>query len=82
MTSYSSIKTSKFKKNTLRWIENTGGVEITNMGKHTKIHCIHNGQSFPLPTSHKYINKFIIKNLIKWLEENNVCTEDEFNNNI
>ncbi len=82
MTNYASIKTSKFKKGILKWIENVGGVEITNKGKHCKIHCIHNGQSFPLPLSHRHINKFLIKRFVEWLEKNEICTKEEFDNNI
>ena len=82
MTNYISIKTSKFKKKVLKWLENINGVEITNKGKHAKIHCIHNGRSFTLPLSHRQINRFIIKDFITWLEKNEICTREEFDNKL
>ena len=82
MTNYASVKTSKFKKGVLRWVENIGGTEVKGGGKHTKIHCIHNGQSFPLPLSHRHVNRFLIKDFIAWLEKNEICTKEEFDNKL
>ena len=82
MTSYTSIKTSKFKKGVLKWLKNTKKIKIASSGKHHKIHCNHNGESFPLPLSHREINRYLVKNFARWLEKNEICTKEEFNSHL
>lgn len=72
------IKTKKFK-NVLKWIGGLDGVEIGKGGNHTvKVHCIHNGNKYPLPASHKTINKHIVKDFGKWLEKNEICLMEDY----
>lgn len=80
--SYGDIKTKKFK-NVLKWIDNLSGVEVGKGGKHNiKVHCIHNGQKYPIPTSHRNINKYIVADFGKWLVKNGICTIEEYNERI
>ena len=52
---------------------------MTKGGRHnTKVHCIHNGQKYPLPTSHKVVNKHIIKDFGEWLARNGLCTIEDY----
>lgn len=81
MTEYASVKTSKLK-NVLKWLKNIGGVEITSRGRHAKIRCNHNGNTFPLPISHKNVNRFIIKKFAEWLVENEICGKEEFDSRL
>ena len=79
MSGYTDIKSKKLKKGLLRWLDNKKGVEISEGGKHQiKITCIHNGKSFPIPCNHSTINKFMVKGLMKFLVQNEICAKEEF----
>ena len=78
MSGYGDIKTKKFLR-ALNWLENNKPVTIQKGGRHNiKVTCIHNGRSFPLPTSHSEINKHIVKKFVDWLAFNGICTKEEF----
>ena len=62
----------------LKWLKKNRAVEVSDSGKHTKIKCIHTGESFPLPTSHSTMNKHILKNFLNWCKENEICSREEF----
>ncbi len=72
------IKTKKFLKIVQR-IAAQAAIEIKPGGRHNyKVLCIHTGNSYPLPANHPTINKYIVKSFGKWLEENKVCSFEEF----
>ncbi|MBU4338536.1 hypothetical protein KKD57_03185 [Patescibacteria group bacterium] len=82
MSGYTDIKSKKFKRDILKWLESIG-LEIKSAGKHQiKIKCIHNGKSFPVPANHPEINKYMIDNLMKFLVTNEMCTKEEFDERI
>lgn len=83
MGKYANIKSKKFKKKILKWLDSKDDIEITKGGRHNiKVACIHTGESYPIPCSHKEINKNIISDFVKWLEENNICEQEEFDNRL
>lgn len=83
MGEYANIKYKKFKKGILRWLENRDGVRIESGGKHNiKVSCIHTGNLYPIPKDHNEINKHIVKDFMKWLVKNEICTEEEFDERI
>ncbi len=78
MGGYANIKIKKFY-NFLEWLKNHKPVEVISGGKHVvKIRCIATNEVYPLPLSHKVINKHIIKSFRDWLIKNDVCTQEEF----
>ena len=78
MASYVDVKSRKIKR-LLKWLVNNTGVEVGSAsGKHTKVTCIHNGRSFPLPLSHRVVNRYIVEAFGKWLVDNEVCSKEEF----
>lgn len=62
----------------LKWLANNKTVEATDGGRHTKVMCIRNGKAFPVPTTHQFVNKHILKAFMEWCVENEVCTKEEF----
>ena len=82
MSGYGDIKTKKFL-NVITWLKNHKPVTVGKGGRHNlKIVCIHNEQSFSLPTSHPEINKHIVKAFADWLVKNEICTKEEFDEKI
>lgn len=78
MSGYTDVKNKKMK-NLLKKLQNQTDIEIFQGGRHnTKVSCIHTGESYPIPNSHRYINKHIVKDFMKWLVRNEVCTKKEF----
>lgn len=63
----------------LRWLQSHRSVEIKPGGRHnTKVTCIRNNATYPLPTSHRVINKHIVNDFMQWLVKNEICTKGEF----
>jgi len=82
MADYADIKSRKVVR-FLRWLVENKGVEVTSGGRHNyKVTCIRNGKSFPIPSSHKIINRFVVKAFVDWLVENEICTKEEFDGHI
>ena len=80
---FGDVKTKKFLKRVVRWLGNKQGIEITRGGRHNlKVHIIHNGKKYPLPTSHPTMNKHIVADFGKWLVENGVCTMEEYEDRV
>lgn len=78
MAGYGDIKTQKFL-HAIRWLQHHKGVRVVAGGRHNiKVECIRNGNSYPLPTSHRAINKHIVKHFVSWLVKNDICTKKEF----
>jgi len=83
MGEYANVKYKKFKKGILKWLEKKDDIRVESGGKHhIKVCCIHNGESFTVPKRHNEIDKFIVKDFMKWLVKNEVCTKDEFDEKI
>ena len=78
MSGYGDIKTKNFL-NVIKWLASNKGVEIKKGGRHNiKASCIHTGESYPLPTSHRIINKYVLNGFVSWLVKNGICTKEEF----
>lgn len=82
MAEYADIKSRRIVR-FLKWLVRNKGVEVIGGGRHNyKITCISNGKSYPIPSSHKTINRFVVKAFVDWLVENEICSEEEFNDHI
>jgi hypothetical protein len=82
MSGYGDIKTSKFK-NALTRLANKKGIFLKQGAKHQiRVECIYNSNAYPIPSNHPTINKYIVGSFQKWLEKNDVCTKEEFDNYI
>ena len=82
MGQYANV-TSRRMYQFLKWLGNHKEVDVIDGGKHpTKVTCRRNGESYPLPTSHSVVNKYIVKDFMEWLVRNGACTEQEFNEKI
>ncbi len=78
MSGFTDVKQRKFI-HLLRWLGNNKGVEIRQGGRHNiKVTCIRTGESYPIPGSHREINKHIVKDFMEWLINSEICTEVEF----
>lgn len=78
MGQYADVKSKQFVR-LLKWLAKSKGVLLTGGGNHPyKITAIHNGEGYPLPASHKIMNKHIVNDFMEWLVRNEVCTKDEF----
>lgn len=83
MGEYADVKSKKLINAIKKLINKSTDLELLPGGRHNcKLHCIHNGQSFPIPTSHKYIDKYIVKDIAEILERWDICTIDEFKKNL
>ena len=82
MGQYANIKSRRFYR-FLKWLGNNKDVDVVEGGCHpTKVICNNSQESYPLPLSHSEVNKHIIKDFVEWLEKNNVCTKEEFDNHL
>ena len=82
MTSFADLKTKKFLR-LVKWLGKNKGVTIEQGGRHNiKVTAIHTGKSYPLPTSHSIMNKNIIQSFMEWLIKEDICTEQEFKDNL
>lgn len=82
MGGYTNIKSRRMFQ-FLKWLGNHKNVDVVVAGKHpVKVICRLSGESYPLPLSHSEVNKFIVKDFMEWLVKNEVCTEEEFDENL
>lgn len=82
MSGYGDVKRKRMLS-LLMWLANYKGVSVESAGKHNhKVECLHNGETYPIPSSHPVINKHIVKDFQEWLERNDVCTKDEFDRHL
>jgi len=82
MGQYADV-TSKRMLQFLKWLCNHKEVDVTHGGNHpTKVTCRKNGESYPLPLGHSYVNKHIVKHFMEWLVMNGACTTQEFDEKI
>ena len=80
MSGFGDLKNRKFLK-LLSKLARTKGVIITRGGRHnTKVTVVHTGETYPIPTSHRVVNKHIAKDFMEWLVRQEVCSEEEFRN--
>ena len=79
MGKYANVKSTKFK-NTLTWLNNHEDVEVVVGGNHnTKVkYTGHGNGSYPISSSHRHIEKRIVKSFMKWLVNKKICTKEEF----
>lgn len=82
MSGYGDVKTRKFLR-IIKWLQNNSDIEVKKGGRHNlKITIIHNNASYPIPSSHKIIDKYIVKDFMEWLVKNRICTKEEFDSHI
>lgn len=78
MGAYANVKSKQFIR-LLRKLENKCDIELGAGGNHPYVvTCIHTGNSYPIPSSHKEINRHVIKDFGKWLVANGVCTKEDY----
>lgn len=78
MGQYANIKSKRMVR-FVKWLGKHKAVDIIQAGKHPiKVESHQTRESFPLPVSHREVNKHILKNFKEWLVKNEVCTEEEF----
>jgi len=72
---FNDVKTQKMYA-ALRGLK---GISIEVGGKENmKIVCLSNYNKYPLPSKHPKIKQAMVEKFAKWLEQNNVCSRDEF----
>ena len=82
MGQYANIKSKRFIR-VLKWLARRKGVELKKAGNHIyKITCIHNGQAYPLPVSHREVNSHIVKDFGEWLVRNTICSKEEYDSQL
>ena len=75
--------TSRRLRRFLAWLGNNKGVDVVTGGTHPiKVVCQRNKESYPLPMSHRIVNKHIVKDFMEWLARNGICTKEEFDERI
>ena len=82
MGQYANVTSRKLLQ-FLKWLGNHKKVDVMIAGKHpVKVTCHNSSESYPLPTSHSMVNKHIVKHFMEWLVENDICTQQEFDERI
>lgn len=78
MGEYAGI-TSKRMYRVVKWLGKHKAVDVVVGGNHPiKVTAHKTNESYPLPISHKIVNKHIVKDFVEWLVRNEVCTKKEF----
>lgn len=82
MGEYANI-TAKRLSQFLQWLSKDPSITIVPGGRHAvKVSSTKSGLAFPLPLSHRIVNKYIVKGLRDWLIAHGVCSKDEFDRHI
>lgn len=83
MGQYANV-TSRRMYQFLKWLGNKKTVDVIVGGTThpVKVACQKNGESYPLPISHRMVNKHIVKDFMEWLVRNEICTKEEFDERI
>lgn len=82
MSGYGDVKRSRII-GLLNWLARHKGVAVEAGGRHNhKVECIHNGNTYPIPSSHPVINKHVVKSFQEWLAANDVCAKEEFDEHL
>lgn len=82
MSGYGDVKTRRLLA-FLKWLQNHKGVEIRSGGNHqTVVTVINTGEAYPLSTSHRTINKNVVKGFMEFLVKNEACTKEDFDSRI
>lgn len=81
MGEYGNVKRRKLVK-FLNWLQANKKVEIIEGANHTLLKCIHNGEKTPTPIRHNKVDKNLVFALQKWLERNQICSKEEFDEHI
>jgi len=79
MSEYADIKAKKFRR-VLSTLLKISDINLRETGSHTCVKCIRTGETYPIPTSHRSVNRFIVKGFKDWLVRNKICSAVEFNN--
>ena len=83
MSGYANVKTKRFIRFLRALANKNPDLELSGGGKHPyKLTCIHNGESIPIPASHREIDKFIVKDVMKCLVRWEICTKEYFDSNM
>lgn len=77
MGEFADVKSKRIIK-FLKWLSRHKPITVSDGGRHNyKVTCIHNGNSYPIPSSHRIVNKHIVKDFMEWLIKNGICTIEE-----
>lgn len=77
MSVFADVKSRKFVK-FLKWLAKNKPITLSDGGRHNyKVTCIYSGNSYPIPSSHRIMNKYIVKDFTEWLIKNQICREEE-----
>lgn len=83
MAVYGDVKSKTVIKALKHFVNKCTDLELLRGGKHNlKLHCIHNGKKFPVPCSHRTINRYIVKDIEKFLVDNGITTPEEFRSRV
>ncbi len=56
----------------------TGRINVSDEGPHWKVVMPGEERSYPVPLSHKFVNRYIVEKLCKKLVSAGICMEEEF----
>lgn len=76
MDEYANVRRKDIKR-FLNWLKNHKQVEVEEGTKHTRVTCIHNGDSTLAPARHSDVDPNLVRALVKWLIANEICTKEE-----
>ncbi len=78
MGQYANVSSKKMYR-LLVWLANHKAINVTVGGNHpAKVVCKKNNEVYPLPISHREVNKEIVKAFMEWLVMNEICSKEEF----
>ncbi len=72
----SDISTRKMRRFVRKLTNQKGGLEFKEGAKHSKLKVL-GSRSFTLPFNHGTVNRFIVNDFLKFLEEEEVISESE-----
>lgn len=78
MGEYADVRSSKLKRFVEGLAKRNPQIELRRGNHELVIKYLFGERPFPLPTSHKRVNKHIVKDLVERLVEWKVCTKEEF----
>ncbi len=81
MGEYANISSKKLSQ-FLQWLSRKPGITLDPGGRHNIKVQASTGSAFPLPLSHREVNKYIVKGFRDWLVKGGVCTQEEFDEHI
>lgn len=79
MGEYANVRSKRLIKCLKHFTRISSDLELTGGGKHQyKLTYVHNGEVLPISSSHREMNRFIVKNIMEHLVKWGICTKEEF----